>query len=275
MSNINNFDLILKQLKKKNTNVSDFLGKHVHLGYWPTPISKKISVDIAAENLSKEICLYAQIKNGQNILDVGCGFGGTISYLNENFSNLKLLGLNIDARQLDVAKKNICSKHQNNLSFVHDDACTMDKIYEKFDHIIAIECLFYFSSRFSFFEQSLKYLKKGGSITISDFIMSPFLIPTCKFLNIVKCKWLNPFGSLNFVTLKKYYDLSHRFNLKIEVYDITGNTILSYDVLKNMMSEFGLNKFKVFLWKRGCSLLKFFAYIEFNRYLIIKFTRTC
>ena len=43
----------------------------------------------------------AGIADGQHILDVGCGFGGTVASLNENFSRVHLLGVNIDERQLE------------------------------------------------------------------------------------------------------------------------------------------------------------------------------
>ena len=273
MSNIDNFDLILEQINKNNSKIKDCFGKHVHWGYWSTPNNANEKFDMAAENLSKEFSFYAQIKNGQSILDVGCGFGGTVSFLNEHFSNLNLLGINTDARQIALAESSVHPTNQNTISFVQDDGCEMKQVSGKFDHIIAVESVFYFSSRMKFFEQSLKHLNEGGSITISDFIMSPFLIPTCKFLNIFDFKSLHPFGSLNFITLKKYYDLSRQYNLKIEVYDINRNTIPTYNVLKEIMPEFKLNKFKTFFWKRGIDFLKFLATIEFNRYLMIKFTR--
>jgi cyclopropane fatty-acyl-phospholipid synthase-like methyltransferase len=57
----------------------------------------------AAERLSQELYSAAMIANGQTVVDVGCGFGGTIASLNEHFSDLQLTGVNIDLRQLDRA----------------------------------------------------------------------------------------------------------------------------------------------------------------------------
>ena len=83
MSNLENFNFIFEQIKKNNTHVQHALGKHVHWGYWPTTQSSILPFERAAENLVMKLCQVAQIENGQSILDVGCGFGGTIDYLNQ------------------------------------------------------------------------------------------------------------------------------------------------------------------------------------------------
>ena len=49
------------------------------------------------------MCDVAEIRDGMRIIDVGCGFGGTIASLNERFSELELVGVNIDSRQLERA----------------------------------------------------------------------------------------------------------------------------------------------------------------------------
>lgn len=273
MSNLENFNFIFEQIEKKNTNVQHALGKHVHWGYWPTPQSTPLPFEKAAENLVVKLCQVAQIQNNQSVLDVGCGFGGTIDYLNQQHSELTLTGLNIDQRQLSVAEKNIYAAHGNKINFVLDDACHMKNITHTYDSIIAVESIFYFASRKRFFEVALSHLNEGGSITISDFIISPFLIPSCKLFNIFNIKALHPFGELHFITLKKYYELSKNFNLNIEVTDINHNTLATYKALHDLMSEFGFNKLKVFLWRRGLSLLKYLSLLDLNRYLILKFTR--
>lgn len=273
MSNLENFDFILQQIENKNIPVTDALGKHVHWGYWPTPFDQTISFNQAAENLTRVLCDIAKVTNGQAVLDVGCGFGGTIDVLNKQHSNLNITGMNIDDRQLEVAKKNIISQNNNMINLVLDDACQMHTISNQYDHIIALESIFYFSSRKKFLEHALKHLKPGGSISLSDFVMNPFLIPSCKFLNIFNVKSLHPFGALNLITLNEYYNLCKQYNLLIEVFDINHNTIPTYDCLYDLMSEFGFNKLKTFFWRQGLSLLKFFSYIDFNRYLIIKLTK--
>ena len=73
-------------------------GEHVHWGYWENPKLADGSIEDfqnATRALSKKLLALANIVNGQNVLEVGCGFGGTISIINELFKNLKIVGLNI------------------------------------------------------------------------------------------------------------------------------------------------------------------------------------
>jgi cyclopropane fatty-acyl-phospholipid synthase-like methyltransferase len=85
-------------------------GRHVHWGYWENPKKADGSVSdfvAAAENLCQRVCDAASVKDGAKLLDVGCGFGGTIASLNERITNTVLVGLNIDERQLIRARSNL------------------------------------------------------------------------------------------------------------------------------------------------------------------------
>ena len=96
------FDLLISLLDQGNPIVENAFGRHVHLGYWPVPARATLAVDdfaVAAENLSQKVYTAGNVRNGQKILDGGCGFGGAIASLNENFSGMQLVGLNIEQSQ--------------------------------------------------------------------------------------------------------------------------------------------------------------------------------
>lgn len=265
------FDLILEQLDKHNEAISAVFGKHVHWGYWPSPLNSDYGeFCTAAENLSREICSIANIKENDNVLDVGCGFGGTISLLNESFNHLNLLGLNIDERQLSLAKRTIIEKKQNKIDFIEADACNMEHLSQKFDHILAVECIFHFKSRLKFFENALTKLNTGGSITISDFVISPLFVPGCKLLELFPS---NLFCPMNFITLNQYHQLASKLNLKIEAYDITKNTLPTCAFLKALLPEFNLSAFQRWGGKRLFNFLYNISSLELSRYMILKFTK--
>jgi ubiquinone/menaquinone biosynthesis C-methylase UbiE len=66
-----------------------------------------------------------RVRDGMRVLDCGCGFGGTIASPNERFSGLDLVGLNIDARQLEVAERKVEAAPGNSVSFLQGDACEL------------------------------------------------------------------------------------------------------------------------------------------------------
>ena len=105
------FDYLLAALQNNDELIETSFGRHVHWGYWPDPSRATCSPEeygTAAEELCRAICDAAGIREGMRIIDVGCGFGGTLASLNERFSELQLVGVNIDSRQLNRAMSQKC-----------------------------------------------------------------------------------------------------------------------------------------------------------------------
>jgi ubiquinone/menaquinone biosynthesis C-methylase UbiE len=174
------FDMLLKQIGEGNAAVEEAFGRHVHYGYWENPRAARADgADFgeATENLSRALCQAGGIANGQSVLDAGCGFGGTIAHMNENYSDMKLTGLNLDPRQLERARTKVLARPGNEIAFVEGDACKMPLPDQGFDRVMAVECIFHFPSRKDFFEEARRVLKPGGTLTLCDFVPSPALVP--------------------------------------------------------------------------------------------------
>ncbi|OVE80471.1 SAM-dependent methyltransferase, partial [bacterium I07] len=80
-------------LERGNPDVEKIFGRHVHWGYWEHSADANHSNGdfmSASERLCRMICDKAGIRSGMRILDVGCGFWGTIASLNERFESLEL-----------------------------------------------------------------------------------------------------------------------------------------------------------------------------------------
>jgi hypothetical protein len=83
------FDTLFQLLQDNDPDTLAAFGRHVHWGYWESPDSADGSAQDyarAAERLCRRVCDAADIRDGQRIVDVGCGFGGTIASLNERFA---------------------------------------------------------------------------------------------------------------------------------------------------------------------------------------------
>ena len=177
------FDFLLSQLDQRNASIETSFGRHVHWGYWPAPRRALLSdadFAIAAERLTQEICALADLADGHLVLDVGCGFGGTIAFLNERFDAMQLLGVNIDPRQLDRAKRLVLPLKHNTIAFQEGDACALPFPDASFDRVLAVECIFHFPSRETFFQEACRVLKPGGLLTLSDFLPSKAFAPFCR-----------------------------------------------------------------------------------------------
>ena len=155
--------------------MEQIFGQHVHWGYWENPKLANGSIEDfqnATKALSEKLLALANIVNGQDVLEVGCGFGGTISIINDLFNNLKIKGLNIDQRQIDRAKEKVFQKNGNEITFIQGDACKLPFEANSFDLVLAVECIFHFPDRRTFFSEANRVLKQGGRLVLSDFVLS-------------------------------------------------------------------------------------------------------
>ena len=97
-------------------------GDHVHLGYWAEGASHGWRT---AQEAMTELHLDAlDLQNRQTIIDIGCGIGGSLRLMNERLRKSRLIGVNIDPRQLAICQAHIAMQ-DNRLEWLHCDACNV------------------------------------------------------------------------------------------------------------------------------------------------------
>lgn len=140
-------------------------------------IDQNLTLEQAQSEKYKLLVERAQIIDGQNILDLGCGFGGFAKYLLERFPNVTITGVNpstqqskyiIDTLQLDNSRFRLVQK------YIADS--DNDLSHESYDRIVSIGALEHFSNFDLLFEQLEKILVPGGKC-LHHLIVSADVIP--------------------------------------------------------------------------------------------------
>ena len=112
----------------------------------------------------------AELKNGQKILDAGCGVGGPAHYFASKL-NVDVEGITISDVQFE--KANVAKSEKQLLGTTHftkGDYHSIDKIYgnEVFDRVIFLESFGHSNNKELLIEKAFKVLKPGGVLYIKD-----------------------------------------------------------------------------------------------------------
>ncbi len=212
------FDVVLESKENKDKLLDKSL--NMHWGYWEDP-TKAFSDETqkftkATENLSRLIYNIVDIKEGSNVADVGCGFGGTINLMNQQYKNTCFVGLNIDPRQIAAAKERITAVNDNRIEFITGNACDLPFDDQSIDALTAVECIFHFPDRETFFSEVARVLKPGGKFAFSDFVPAKELETHHAFIRDTFKKIVSKhYGSASkALTLKQYDDIAKKYHLK-------------------------------------------------------------
>ena len=113
------------------------LGKHLK---YSTGIysDKHVNLDEAEENMLQLTTLRAEIKDGMNILDLGCGWGSLSLWIARSFPNAKIEAVSNSALQKNYIEKKTSEEGITNLKVITSDINHFNPS-NKYDRIISIE----------------------------------------------------------------------------------------------------------------------------------------
>ena len=223
--------------------------RHFHWGLFDDPTVEDDSPEryyAAAEGLTRRILDAAEVADGRRVLDVGCGFGGTLDTVRGRNTGCRLVGLNIDTRQMQWARRLLARTAPADaaaaapIAFVTGDGCRLPVASGSVDHLLAVECIFHFPSRKKFFAEAARVLKPGGTLALSDFLLAKGAVGnvTANVLSLGLGDWYG--RSASPLTSSAYERMGRGNGLAVLVDDdITPRTLPTYPAMRRIYREQG------------------------------------
>ncbi len=136
-------------------------GDHVHHGYW---VTGKESVEQAVEALVDLLAERLDLSPGQELADIGCGYGATARYLAGRY-DLHVTGVTVSGAQAQQAQARVAAD-QANVSIYQMDWLTNGLAANAFDRAYAIESSEHMPDKQMFFDEAFRTLKPGGLFAV-------------------------------------------------------------------------------------------------------------
>ena len=147
-------------------------GRHIHHGLWDGQESPAQAQQQLTETLARE----SGVRDGDAVLDVGCGMGGSSIHLARALG-CRVTGITISPLQRfwasSAARWNCVA---GNTEFRCTDAEKVDFPAESFDVVWSIECTEHLYDKARFFQRAAAWLRPGGRMAICAWLAGEALV---------------------------------------------------------------------------------------------------
>jgi tocopherol O-methyltransferase len=207
-----------------------FWGEHIHHGFW----RGDESAAEAQENLINELARRARVAEGDRVLDVGCGLGGSSMYLAREY-DVMVKGISLSPKQVSTARDEARRRGLlGRVNFEVQDAHHLDRDPAIYDVIWIVECSEHIFNKPAFIAECARHLAPGGRLAICAWLMGEHLDSQQDALvDAVRVGMLCPsFGTLN--DYKKWMTES---GLVVEcAEDVTENVRQTWSLCRPMLN---------------------------------------
>jgi len=225
---------LLKKIFASNTKSKSlkYISKHYDLGndFFSIWLDKSLTyssavfknqnenLETAQKNKFQELINISKIKNGNKILEIGCGWGGFSEYLAKNY-DVNVDCITISKNQFEFTKKRIFESGLNNK--VQVKFLDYRDLNDKYDNIVSIEMIEAVGEKYldQYFRTIKRSLKTNGTAAIQGIVIHDDLFQRYRNSEDFIQKYIFPGGFLPSINLMKFLIKKNEMDfLKINYY---------------------------------------------------------
>lgn len=127
--------------------------------YWPEGVT---SLSQAEEAGLRETCRHADLKDGQEILELGCGWGSLSLWMAKQYPNSRITAVSNSNSQRQHIQSSARMLGLDNLAVITCDMNDFDIEQNRFDRIVSIEMFEHMRNWSELYQKISGWLKPGG-----------------------------------------------------------------------------------------------------------------
>lgn len=202
----------------------------IHFGYYDRETT---SHSASLLKMNEVLAKYAKVTKKDHVLDAGCGYGGSVTWLAKNIG-CDVTGLNVVSFQIDKARQFAQRQGVENLvSFYNEDYAHTSFLNESFDVVLALESVVHASDKAKVIAEFSRLLRPGGRLVMAEYTLreSPLLL---KIEHNFMRPWLDGWAMPSLLTASAYRELFETSGLtNIVIHNITPYVMPSLKRLKH------------------------------------------
>ncbi|HTA27762.1 MAG TPA: cyclopropane-fatty-acyl-phospholipid synthase family protein [Bacteroidia bacterium] len=143
------------------------MGKYMKYssGYWKEGVT---SIDTSEKDMLEITCERAALKDGQHILELGCGWGSLSLFMAEKFPDSKITSVSNSHSQKTFIDGQAQHRNIKNLTVITADV-NVFQITEKFDRVVSVEMFEHMRNYELLMSKVASFLKPEGKLFVHIF----------------------------------------------------------------------------------------------------------
>ena len=127
------------------------------------------TLDEAEENALRLTCEHADLKDGQSILELGCGWGSLTLWMGAHYPKAKITGVSNSNSQREFILKTAKERGLSNINII---TCDMNEFQpmDNFDRIVSVEMFEHMRNHRKLYNQVHDWLKPKGKFCMHIFV---------------------------------------------------------------------------------------------------------